>query len=237
LRAINGGVCYKAKKINKKPDVTLSPGTKLLFSQPLPQLLATDQKDWSLSSRADDRILERPVPDTAGGTGDSNIMTDDTSAQSPSLQEPGHPLHLFLRPAFLGLTIGIPFCIFKFLFGISLVRAGGSGQAIVAWAGLFILVWAAADMAMNAGNVIMDLAGRQTSFDYCSIAQVGHWLHRPRAFLALDTLMTFSILCLMLWSGLIATLTPTEMVLWYTATTLNLISLSAVSLYREIRHI
>ena len=30
----------------------------------------------------------------------------------------------FTRPFFLSLTIGIPFCIFKLLFGITLVRIG-----------------------------------------------------------------------------------------------------------------
>jgi hypothetical protein len=39
----------------------------------------------------------------------------------------------------------------------------------------------------------------------------------------------------MLWSGLIATLSPVETLLWHAATTLNLISLSVVSLYKEIR--
>jgi len=39
----------------------------------------------------------------------------------------------------------------------------------------------------------------------------------------------------MLWSGWIATLTIPESYLWYAATTLNLISLSLVILYNEIR--
>ena len=40
----------------------------------------------------------------------------------------------------------------------------------------------------------------------------------------------------MLWTGWIATLNPLEAMLWYAATTMNLISLSLVSLYNEIRH-
>ena len=39
----------------------------------------------------------------------------------------------------------------------------------------------------------------------------------------------------MLWSGWITRLSNVEAYLWYGATTLNLISLSAVSLYNEIR--
>jgi hypothetical protein len=56
-------------------------------------------------------------------------------------------------------------------------------------------------------------------------------------FLALDTLLSFSIVCLMLWSGWIGTLTTCESLLWYAATTLNLVSLSVVSLYNEIRKV
>jgi len=41
----------------------------------------------------------------------------------------------------------------------------------------------------------------------------------------------------MLWSGWIATLSPYELVLWYIATTLNLVSLSVVSLYNEMRKV
>jgi hypothetical protein len=39
----------------------------------------------------------------------------------------------------------------------------------------------------------------------------------------------------MLWSGWITLLSRGELYLWYGATTLNLISLSLVSLYNEIR--
>ena len=55
-------------------------------------------------------------------------------------------------------------------------------------------------------------------------------------FLAIDTLLTFAIICTMLWSGWIALLNTVEMEMWYVATTLNLISLSLVVLYNEIRN-
>ncbi len=54
-------------------------------------------------------------------------------------------------------------------------------------------------------------------------------------FLGIDTLLTFAIICAMLWTGWIATLSTAEAYLWYGATTMNLISLSLVSLYNEIR--
>ncbi|HIH04202.1 MAG TPA: hypothetical protein HA263_10300 [Methanoregulaceae archaeon] len=149
-----------------------------------------------------------------------------TKQQSDALQR------FFIRPFFLSLTIGIPFCIFKLIFGLSAMRAGTPGFAVFGW---IVIGWACADLAMNIGRSVYDLAGRIAPFEYCTIAQIGRKLGRPMVFLAIDTLLSFAIICLMLWSGWIARLSSAEAYLWYGATTLNLISLSAVSLYNEIR--
>ncbi len=138
----------------------------------------------------------------------------------------------FIRPFFLSLTIGIPFCIFKFLFGLTAYRTG------VLWLVIFggiVVVWACLDILMNTGRSFLDLARRNAPFEYCTIAQIGKLVHRPMVFLAVDTLLSFVIICLMLWSGWIARLSQNELYLWYGATTLNLISLSLVSLYNEVR--
>jgi hypothetical protein len=141
----------------------------------------------------------------------------------------------FSRPLFLSLTIGVPFCIFKLLFGLTLVRVGSQISGPVSLFGWGVAVWALADLFMNLGRELYDLLDRPAPFEYCTIAQVGRFFHMPMVFLAIDTLLTFIIICTMLWSGWIATLTPLESYLWYAATTLNLISLSLVVLYNEIR--
>lgn len=138
----------------------------------------------------------------------------------------------FVRPFFLSLTIGIPFCVFKLIFGLSALRAGTQVFAVLGW---MVIAWAGADLAMNVGRSLYDLAGRSAPFEYCTIAEIGRTLGRPMVFLAVDTLLSFVIICIMLWSGWIARLSPLEAYLWYGATTLNLISLSIVSLYNEIR--
>ena len=142
---------------------------------------------------------------------------------------------LFTRPLFLSLTIGIPFCIFKLLFGITLVRIGSHVSALVPVCGWGVIIWALADLIMNLGRELFDIMNRPAPFEYCTIAQAGRFFHMPMVFLAIDTLLTFTIICIMLWSGWIATLTTLESYLWYAATTLNLISLSLVVLYNEIR--
>ena len=143
----------------------------------------------------------------------------------------------FRRPFFLSFTIGIPFCLFKLLFGVAAIRAGGQDNQILAVFGWGIVFWAAADLVMNTGRSVLDLLDRPAPFEYCTIAQAGRIFHKPKVFLAIDTLLTFGIICAMLWSGWIATLTLYESYLWYSATTLNLISLSLVSLYLETRNV
>jgi len=140
----------------------------------------------------------------------------------------------FSRPFFLSLTIGVPFCIFKLLFGITLIRIG-TDSVPVSVSGGAITAWATADLILNLGRELFDILGRPAPFEYCTIAQIGRFFHMPMVFLAIDTLLTFIIICTMLWSGWIATLTTSERYLWYAATTLNLISLSLVVLYNEIR--
>jgi len=148
-------------------------------------------------------------------------------------QESDRIRSFFIRPFFLSVTIGIPFCTYKFLFGTAAVRSGEAGSLLPIF-GWLVIGWAAADLAMNAGRAVFDLAGRSAPFEYCTLAQAGHAFRMPMVFLAFDTFLSFSIICYMLWSGWIALLTPLESYLWYGATTLNLLSLSIVSLYHEI---
>ncbi|MCQ8893578.1 MAG: hypothetical protein NQU46_02945 [Methanolinea sp.] len=147
-------------------------------------------------------------------------------------------LPFFQRPFFLSLTIGIPFCTFKFLFGITAVRVAGlPGISPLLVLGGAVVAWAFADLAMNAGRAIFDLFGREAPFEYCTIAQMGTIFGMSTVFLAVDTLVTFTIICAMLWSGWITLLGTFESWLWYGATTLNLISLSLVSLYAETKRV
>ncbi|MEI7857858.1 MAG: hypothetical protein WCH85_10185 [Methanomicrobiales archaeon] len=143
----------------------------------------------------------------------------------------------FLRPFFLSLTIGIPFCIYKMVFGISILLAGMTGEFLFTAAGWLIIAWAVADLLMNTIYSVLDLLHLPPRFECCTLAQMGRFFSRPMVFLAIDTLLSFLIVCLMLWSGWIASLTPVESLLWYAGTTLNLVSLSVVSLYNEVRKV
>jgi len=142
---------------------------------------------------------------------------------------------MFQRPFFLSLTIGIPFCVFKLLFGVTVIRTGAADNLFMIVSGGMVVLWAVSDLMMNTGRSILDLLHRPAPFEYCTIAQAGYFFHKPMLFLAIDTLLAFSIICFMLWSGWITRLSLLESYLWYSATTMNLISLSLVGIYHEIK--
>lgn len=161
------------------------------------------------------------------------------SAMGESFEEesiPSSTSSFFTRPAFLSLTIGVPFCLFKILFGIQFIRAAEvHSQPYFIYAGWILIIWAGADLLMNLTRAGFDIIGSGAKIEFCTLAQIGRYLNASTLFLAFDTLITFSIICLALWSGWIVYLNQTEAILWYSATTLNLISLSLVSLWTEIR--
>lgn len=151
--------------------------------------------------------------------------------QRKSLRQIGD--RIFLSPAFQALTIGVPFCVFKLLFGLLALRAGELSVYLCVSAWLF-MAWALADLIMNLVCAFCNLTGRVSPVEYCTIAQAGRFLKRPRLFLAIDTLFSFSIICFVLWSGWITLLNRQESYFWYAATTLNLISVSVVNIWIEL---
>jgi hypothetical protein len=120
------------------------------------------------------------------------------------------------------------------IFGLLALRQGTLSIFVSVFAWL-IIVWASADLIMNLARVYFHLSGRETPIEYCTIAQVGRLLERPGLFLAIDTLLSFSIICFVLWSGWIKMLGIQATYFWYAATTLNLISVSLVNIWIELK--
>jgi hypothetical protein len=149
------------------------------------------------------------------------------------LQEEKTRDRFFLTPTFQAMTIGVPFCIFKLLFGLLAMRTSAlyGSLPVLGW---LVIAWAVADLLMNLARVFFYTAGFKAPIEYCTIAQAGRLFKKPRLFLAIDTMITFSIICFVLWSGWIVLLSQQESYLWYAATTLNLISISAVNIWIEL---
>ena len=52
----------------------------------------------------------------------------------------------FQRPFFLSFTIGIPFCLFKLLFGITAIHTGAPDDLFLVGFGWLVIFWAVADL-------------------------------------------------------------------------------------------
>lgn len=138
-------------------------------------------------------------------------------------------MRFFHTSVFLSATIGIPFCIFKALFGYLALH---HVHVVLGWTLIF---WALLDLLMNLARAGMELARvSDPPIEFCSLAQIGRLVGRPRLWLTIDTFLSFSIICTALWSGWIASLPPWGSILWYLATTVNLMSLAVMNVWTEI---
>jgi len=129
---------------------------------------------------------------------------------------------------FLALTIGIPFCTFKLLFGILAWRNGLTVGAIL------LGTWAALDLVMNIIRIVLAVGRIPPRTEFCILAQLGRRIGLSKVLLAVDTLFAFGIICLVLWSGWIAQLGKLESAVWLTATSVNLLSVALTQIWCEI---
>lgn len=141
----------------------------------------------------------------------------------------------FQTPTFQALTIGIPFCTFKILFGVLGIRIGANQQSHLILFGSLIILWASVDLVMNLIVIAFNMTGRKSPIEFCTIAQLGRFFGKAKLFLAVDTMIAFIIICFVLWTGWIKLLNINESYLWYAATTLNLISIAVVNVWLEFR--
>ncbi|WP_051260999.1 hypothetical protein [Desulfovibrio inopinatus] len=135
----------------------------------------------------------------------------------------------FKTSVFLSLTIGVPFCLFKGLFGYLLVING------FMMAGTAFLLWALLDLIMNFLRASLEVLGHpDPPTQFCLFGQIGHYWGRKNLLMSIDTFFSFSIICFVLWSGWVQLLPPWGLVLWLLATTINLMSLAVMNVWLEI---
>jgi hypothetical protein len=130
-----------------------------------------------------------------------------------------------MRSIFLVLTIGYPFCVFKALCGRV---AFDTGHEIIGFA---LLLWGVIDFVLNTTELVWALLERKRKRFYCLLALFGSLFDKSCVFLEIDTLLAFSIICVVLWSGWITKLAKWELNLWIAATTVNLLSVAIVQIW------
>ena len=157
-------------------------------------------------------------------------MNEDRSADQNSLP-------IFAISIYPALTIGLPFCAFKFIFGIIAARIGSTEA--VGWLthfGWAVMGWAAVDLLMNLARIAIHFIKGGPVSEFCLLALIGSYFSRARLFLAIDTFLSFFIICFFLWSGWITLLSRAESYCWYAATTVNLIGLSILNILAEYKN-
>jgi hypothetical protein len=138
-------------------------------------------------------------------------------------------INVFHNSVFTALSIGIPFCIFKFLFGLLVIR---HHLDIAGW---LLVIWSIIDLIMNSTTVLLIIFKLKPAIETCMIAQAGRLFRKPELFITFDTFISFSIICFTLWSGWIKEFSLSEHYLWLLATTINLISLSIANIWMELQ--
>lgn len=143
--------------------------------------------------------------------------------------DPETPATIDRTSVFLAFTVGLPFACFKVLCGVLALRNGYPAVAVP-----FFAV-AALDAGLNGARIVQGLLGMKPRTEFCFLAQVGRLFGAAEILLALDTLLSFGIICWVLWSGWIAQLSDPERYAWLGATTVNLLSVALMQIWIEVK--
>jgi len=119
--------------------------------------------------------------------------------------------------------VGLPFCAFKILTGLTLGRAG--------WA---LIALGVLDLVINVVNLVALLFNRPRVLGVCLIAIL---LGRPREDLgtSIDMLLSFALVALMIGFGWLAVLDPTELAVWNISVILNVLGAGFGRLFLSLR--
>jgi hypothetical protein len=123
-------------------------------------------------------------------------------------------------------TVGLPFCVFK---GVCGARLTGTTAAALGWA---LIAWGAADAVLNAVNALMvGVLGRRLLPVCCLQAIAVRVLPSARGGdvgTALDAVLSFSLVAVMIGSGSIAALPRLWLTSWNLAVVLNVLGAGAL---------
>lgn len=127
----------------------------------------------------------------------------------------------WVLPATEIVSVGLPFCAFKVLTGV--VARGEPGWAPVGW---LLAGWGVIDLALNVINLGALVAVRRRVSGVC-LAQMALQRLRPAGGadlgLAIDVLLSFVLVAVMVGFGLIPRLGATEALVWNASVVLNVL--------------
>ena len=122
------------------------------------------------------------------------------------------------------LTVGLPFCAFKLLFGAVLLTR-------VPVLGVFFMALGAADVGVNTVNVVSLMVFRRRTLEACTLSLITRIVRRRSRFAftwqelgtSVDVLLSMGIVAAMIALGFIAALSPPLLVCWNAAVIFNVL--------------
>lgn len=138
------------------------------------------------------------------------------------------------------VSVGLPFCAFKWLVG--LLHWEG-GQPIL---GAALLALACSDTLFNLANLVGLLIGRGRVVSTCTLSaltlRMNLFPDSPSEYLkelgsAVDMLLSFVLVAGMVWMGRIGTLPPDRLLLWNVAVVLNVLGAGLARLSSSVQRI
>lgn len=127
------------------------------------------------------------------------------------------------------LTVGLPFCGFKILAGLSLT--GSAAAAPLRLLGVFLIGLGVLDGIINGVNLAGLLVNRRRPMPACSLAFATRPFRKPSSSLAkwhdlgnsLDVLLSFALVALMLAYGRLRSMPPDRLAAWNACVILNVL--------------
>jgi hypothetical protein len=132
------------------------------------------------------------------------------------------------------LTVGLPFCLFKAACGVVLLGAGR-----LPWLGWLLVAWGAADTVLNGVNAITVGALGRRGLSVCLLQAltraVRHTERSANLGTALDLMLSFVLVAVMIGTGALSRLSPAWLSAWNGAVVLNVLGAGALRLADALR--
>lgn len=140
------------------------------------------------------------------------------------------------------LSVGFPFCVFKFAAGNAFLARGGFWAA----AGQALLALGAVDLLFNAANFAGLTLIRRRVLDACFLSFAARSLRRPAGKSrwtlqdfgnSLDVLISFSLVAYLVGAGRLKDLPPPLLSFWNAAVVLNVLGAGLMRFTESVRNL
>lgn len=117
------------------------------------------------------------------------------------------------------ITIGLPFAAFKILAGIALKGISGDANNPMGW---ILIAWGIVDFIINMVNLLSLTAAGKKLMSTCAMSFIFR-SSSEEVGAALDVMMSFTLVAIMVGGNLLKYLTPLQLNIWSMSVVLNVL--------------